>query len=155
MHKCLHHLLSINEIETVKAKGTVSTWACERALQAKRCSGLCNVLPTLVAQGIHHYIDCNQCWNTPKLGKEKIISLCHVKINLASAKIARRSVGENTHSVKQLLWHAKIELTEFWQNVLMIILVFCVGYFFTCWFSPYKNIQSSMIDWLVSTQHSK
>jgi len=39
VHKCLHHLLSNNEIETVKA--TVSTWPCERALQAKRCSGLC------------------------------------------------------------------------------------------------------------------
>jgi len=59
MHKCLHYLLSNDEIETVKE--TVSTSAYERALQAQKCSGLCNVLPTLVAQDIQHCIDCSQC----------------------------------------------------------------------------------------------
>jgi len=45
--------------------------------------------------------------------KKKSLVLRHPKINLASAQTARRSVVEDTHSVKQLLRHAKIVLTAF------------------------------------------
>jgi len=43
VHKCLHHLLSNNEIESVKE--AVSTWACERALQAKDAVGCVTSYP--------------------------------------------------------------------------------------------------------------
>jgi len=58
VHKCLQHLLPKSEIETVKK--AVSTLTYEIALQAKRCKGLCNVLPTSVALDIQHCIDCDQ-----------------------------------------------------------------------------------------------
>jgi len=112
-------------------KEAVSTWAYESALQAKRCSGLCNVPPTLVAQDIQHFIDCNQCWIAPKLAKEKITSLCHAKINLASAKTAGRSVCGKHAFGKATILPCKNCADWVLIYVLVIIFVFCVGYFFT------------------------